>query len=326
MSGERIGLVQVDGKLPNLALMKISSYYKAIGAKVGFVEDGQKYDKVFASVLFTWNRDKALELIRRHNNIEIGGTGYDLTKTLPAEIESCRPDYDLYTPEAIYAQIQRGIKRKETVKKKAIDIANMGIGFTSRGCFRKCGFCFVPRKEGALRQETSIAEIINPRSRLITLYDNNMTADPDCIEKLEEIKARELVVDISQGVDVRITTDEIAHALSEVKHMRSIHYAWDLMAYEEQVMDGIATLSKWIKPWRQMCFVLAGYDTTHEEDMYRVMKLADMKISPYVMKYNNRSDDLWLNHFARWVNGRFYKACDFEEYLPWKKASQGGIA
>lgn len=35
-----IGLIDVDGKLPNLALMKISTYYKSIGEQVEFVQDG----------------------------------------------------------------------------------------------------------------------------------------------------------------------------------------------------------------------------------------------------------------------------------------------
>lgn len=32
-----IGLIDVDGKLPNLALMKISSHYKSMGEQVEFV-------------------------------------------------------------------------------------------------------------------------------------------------------------------------------------------------------------------------------------------------------------------------------------------------
>lgn len=126
-------------------------------------------------------------------------------------------------------------------------------------------------------------------------------------------------MDISQGVDIRIMTDDIAYALSTVKHMRSIHYAWDLMSFENEVLDGIRVLTKHIKPWRHMCFVLVGYNTSHDEDAYRVKKLIELGVSPYIMKYNNRSDDYCLNHFARWINGRFYKSCDFAEYTPWKR-------
>lgn len=127
-----IGLIQVDGKLPNLALMKISSFYKRFGEKVEFTEPGKKYEKVFASCLFSWNRDKALQLRECFPSIEIGGTGLDLSKSLPPEIEKCRPDYNLYTAEMIYDLIKRGIRKAESTKKKAIEIANMGIGVNSR--------------------------------------------------------------------------------------------------------------------------------------------------------------------------------------------------
>ena len=51
-----IGLIDVDGKLPNLALMKISNYYKSMGEQVEFVRpDSRKheYDKIYASSIFT---------------------------------------------------------------------------------------------------------------------------------------------------------------------------------------------------------------------------------------------------------------------------------
>ena len=34
-----IGLIDIDSKIPNLALMKISSYYKSIGEEVEFVQE-----------------------------------------------------------------------------------------------------------------------------------------------------------------------------------------------------------------------------------------------------------------------------------------------
>ena len=43
----KILLIDVDSKIPNLALMKISAYHKSIGDAVGFnVEDPDKIYKV----------------------------------------------------------------------------------------------------------------------------------------------------------------------------------------------------------------------------------------------------------------------------------------
>jgi hypothetical protein len=316
-----IGLIDVDSKLPNLALMKISNYYKSMGEQVEFAgKDLSRYEKVYINCLFSWNRIKCLRLLECRPDAIIGGTGWNLETVLPPEIEKCKPDFELYTAERVYTRsCVGGIAKKETKEKKARIIVNMGIGFTTRGCVRNCGFCVVPKKEGRLRQVAEISDLINPKSNVITLYDNNLTADPYCIEKLNEIRDRGLIVDISQGVDVRKMTPEKAIALSEVRHLRSLHYAWDLMKDERAVIKGIATLSRYVKRWRHMCYVLCGFDTSFEEDLYRIKILGNINVTPYVMKFNNKNDNIRLNHFARWVNGRFHKVCNFEDYEPWVK-------
>lgn len=320
-----IGLIDVDGKLPNLALMKISSYYKEMGEQVEFVRaDASKnaYEKIYASALFTRSEEKCRQLKEYYGErIEIGGTGSgDIVKRLPEEIERMRPDYNLYTAEIIYSKLG-GIMTRATKMKKAKQIVEAGMGFSSRGCIRNCPFCMVPKKEGSFRQESEIKDLINPRNNVLVLHDNNLTADPYCLDKLQEIKERKLIVDINQGCDVRLITPEIAKALSEVKHLRSLHYAWDLMAYEKQVLEGIRILKQYVPAHQHMCFCLVGYNTSFEEDMYRVRKLTELGVRPYIMRYNERRDDERLNHFARWINGFYYKAePNFENYEPWKRA------
>lgn len=315
-----IGLIDFDGKIPNLALMKISTYYKSQGKHVEFIQPDRQYDKVYCSILFSWNRKKAARLQAIYPDIEFGGTGWDINKTLSPEIETCRPDYDLYTVEDILPRIRGGIAKKESKIRKAEEIINAGIGFTSRGCIRSCGFCVVPKKEGRLHHVAEIRDLLNSRSNVLILLDNNITADPDCIEKLHEIRDRGLVVDITQGIDVRLMTQEIAEALSEVKLLRSLHYAWDLMEFEDQVIRGINLLAQHIKPWKHMCFMLTGFNTTFEEDMYRFQKLNELGVDPYVMPYNKQFKSEKQRHFTRWVNSRIYKVCSFEEYEPWIKS------
>jgi hypothetical protein len=317
-----IDLCDVDSKIPNLVLMKESSYLKSLGEKVKLVtakellETKEKPDKIIASAIFTKSKAICEKLKEKFGDkIEIGGTGWDINKVLPEEIERMKPDYDLYSAEMIYKRI-KGIMTKETRMKKAETIVNAGIGFTSRGCIRNCAFCFVPKKEGCFKQVAQIKDLLNSRSNVLILNDNNLTADPYCIDKLHEIKERGLVVDINQGCDVRLVNEDIAKALSEVKHLRSVHYAWDLMGFENQVMDGIKILLKYMKAWRHMCFMLVGFNTTFEEDMYRFRRLKEMKITPHVMVYNDKND-IKLKHFERWVNGKYHKACTWEEYEPW---------
>jgi hypothetical protein len=329
-----IGLIDVDGKLTNLALMKISSYYKSLGEQVEFANgDPKRYEKVYASCLYTWNREKCMELLNVYGDkLIIGGTGWDFEEIegklielshteLPPYVEACKPDYDLYNIEMIYEKACKGgIATRDSKLKKAKTIIDMGIGFTSRGCIRSCGFCVVPKKEGVLRKDSSISDILNPRSNIITLYDNNLTADPDCLDKLHEIRDRKLKINISQGIDVRLLNEDKAKALGEVQHLRSLHYAWDQIGSEDKVIEGIQLLKQYVKPWRHLCLILTGYDTTFEEDMYRANKLLSLGVAPYVMKYNNHKDNKQQNAFASWINSRKHKACKFEEFTPWVNA------
>jgi hypothetical protein len=315
----RVLLIDVDGKLPNLALMKLSTWHKSLGDEV-FLNECNKPDKVYISVLFTWNKPKVEKLMQIYPDAEVGGTGWDIHKTLPAEVEACKPDYDLYTVSDILPRIKGGIATKESKIKKAETIVNAGIGFTSRGCVRNCGFCFVPPKEGKFHQVAEIKDLLNPKSNILILMDNNLTADSDCIEKLHEIRDRGLTVDITQGIDVRLLTPQIAKALSEVEHLRSVHYAWDLMSFEHQVFDGIRILSKHVKLYKHLCMILTGYDTSFEEDMYRFKKLIEIGIRPYVMPYNKEYPTVKHHCFAGWVNSRKHTVCSFDEYEPWVKA------
>ena len=319
----KIGLIDFDGKIVNLALMKLSAWHKSQDDTVILnPQTNSQVDKAYCSVIFSKNRDKAARLADMFSDIQFGGTGWDLKTILPPEIEAMKPDYGLYTCADVYKRLAGIMTKKKKVEKAGV-IVNAGIGFTSRGCIRSCGFCVVPEKEGKLHETAAVGDLINPKSNVVILLDNNFTASPDCLDKLREIKERNLIIDITQGIDVRTLTPEIARALSEVRHLRSIHYAWDLIPHEPMVMEGINILSGFIKKYKHLCFTLVGYNSTFEEDLYRFRKLEEMNIDPYVMVYNS-SADVKLHHFARWVNSRIYKTCkSFEDYWPWVKYKEG---
>ena len=89
-----IGLLAVDSRYPNLALMKISSYHKAQGNRVEWYSPLSRYDKVYLAKVFTFTPDYAYFL--NADEAERGGTGYDIGKVLPPEIDRAVPDYSLY--------------------------------------------------------------------------------------------------------------------------------------------------------------------------------------------------------------------------------------
>jgi len=284
----KVRLVDVDSKIPNLALMKISAYHKANGDDVDFYNPlFDKPDLIYASKVFDFTDDYLyypadVELIR-------GGTGYDIALTLPDEIESQYPDYDLFR-------------------------CDFAIGFTTRGCIRKCPFCVVPKKEGAIRPVGDIYDFWRGQDRLM-LLDNNLTALPDQFERICKQLIKERVrVDFSQGLDIRLITAEMAQLLSQIRLWKRIHFAFDNIALEKQVRAGIKILTEnGVSAHKLMFYVLIGFDSTLDEDLYRVEVLRGLGVDPFVMPYN-KSDE-YQKRFARWVNHKaIFKSVPWHEY------------
>ena len=282
----RIGLCQVDGKMPNLALMKLSAWHKAQGDEVAWFSPLEQFDRVYASKVFAFTDDNAYLPPAAFR----GGSGYDLTTHLPPEVEAMFPDYSLY-PQMDYA-----------------------MGFTTRGCVRRCPFCIVPQKEGRLRVVGDLRSFWSGQQK-VRLLDNNLTAAPMSHFRLTigQLAANRLEVDINQGLDIRLLNEEHAALLATVRLWKQIHFAWDNMRDEAAVRRGIATLARHMPLSRVMFYVLIGYDSTPEDDLYRVMELRAMGVDPFVMPFNKR--DPYQRAFARWVNHKaIWKSVPWERY------------
>lgn len=266
----RVGLIDIDSKIPNLALMKISAWHKAQSDQVEFHMPLWNYDKVYASKVFNFSDTPELP-----EGAVTGGTGFSLDSALPEEIEAIYPDYSLYR-------------------------CDYAMGFITRGCVRKCSFCVVPQKEGKIKRVAEISQFWRGQGRIM-LLDNNLTAHPDCIDILRELRGTKARIAFSQGLDFRLMTPEIAQELSTIKLWGQIHFAWDDIRLEKTVRKGIQTLIKnGVGKHKIMVYVLIGYDSTPEEDLYRVETLRGLGVDPFIMPY--KKAETYQKRFARWVN------------------------
>lgn len=299
----KVLLVDIDSKIPNLGLMKLSAWHKNRGDQIIFREEVGQIDKVCISCVFSQNRSRALGIAKMFEGIcevEIGGYGVN-DNQLPHSIEHIMPDYSLYPN------------------------CDFSMGYTSRGCIRKCPFCIVWRKEGPMRDHASIGEFWNPKYKKLVLLDNNFLASPKWKENIEFLLIHQIPVTFCQGLDIRLINDENASWLRMVDSRtmsfksKMYYFAFDDLAIEDDVRNGVELLKKHgIKPYRLTFYLLCGFNTTHDEDMHRFKVLRELGTWPYIMKYNDRSDDPWLNDFDRWVNARIHKKCSFEDYKPRK--------
>lgn len=292
----RVALVQVDGNMPNMALMQISQYHEHRGDSVEWWKGSlwnHTYNKIYASKIFAFS-----EMPDLPNHAIIGGTGIDHYNQLPKKIINCNPSYTLY-PDYKYH-----------------------IGFSMKGCRFACKFCVVPKKEGKPKHNSSIDDLLlNPKggNRLI-LLDNDFFGSPNWEVDIKRIIELKLRVCFIQGLNIRIITSNQAALLAECNYQSSkfdhkyLTFAWDKWRDRGLIDKGIRICNDAGIPSNKMqFFVLVGYDTTPEQDYQRVMLLAGYGCMPYVMPYDRF--DPYQKAFSRWVNNRaVFKSCSWEDY------------
>lgn len=279
----KIGLIDVDGrKFPNLPLMKISNYHKQNGDSVEWLINFNEYDIAYVSKIFDFTKED------RHyinaERIHKGGTGFDLKTKLPDEIEFSQPDYSIYPNHKFSIQL------------------------FSRGCIRKCKFCVVPEKEGKL---ISIEPMnLNPNGKYIEILDNNFFANPEWKEAIGWLFKWNQPVNFN-GVDICILNEDQAYWLNKLKIKKKIYIAWD--SPDQDLTKKIKEITKYIKPYKFTCYVLIGFDSTPEQDLFRIEKLRKLNIDSFVMPFNK--SDPYQKRFARWVNHKAtFNTVSFDKY------------
>lgn len=154
----------------------------------------------------------------------------------------------------------------------------------------------------------------------IVLCDPNLIACRDWKNLLQQLIDSKAYIDINQGIDIRLMTEEKAEIISRLK-IKNIHFAWDRYAEKDVILPKLQ-MFKSITNWnfrKMTVFVLVNFDTTFEQDLERVYILRDMGFNPYIMIYNKSEIERKSNirKLQRWVNNRaiFRSVPAFDEYL-----------
>ena len=210
-----------------------------------------QYDEIHISVLFTWDLTRANELKGewvRYGQVKIGGAALD-------------------DPGGGFVS---GLYLRK------------GITITSRGCPNNCPWCFVPKREGKIRELPIVAGNI--------VQDNNLLAcSKQHIRKVFEMLRTQKMVDFAGGFEAPRITDDIVEALRGLS-IKQIWLAYDHFNAEWSVKEAVEKLRKYFPRDKIRCYVLIGYrNDTLEKAEGRLRWAWEIGTLPFAMRYRTPS-------------------------------------
>lgn len=314
-----VRITQLDGALPNIALMKLAHWHKSRGDQVTVTRSIERdlfepdYERVYGSAIFGFSQLRVMRFQLAWPGAIVGGTGTANTQTVEELIGDEHEHYDYEGwPDVDYS-----------------------IGFLQRGCRLSCKFCVVPKKEGKPRSANTVADLWRgePHQRKLHILDNDFFGNPEWRDRIAEIRAGKFRVCLSQGINTRLIDDEAAEALASIEYRdtkferRRLYTAWDNLKDEERFFSGVDRLERaGILPSNLMVYMLVGYDKNEDWPRlwHRFNRMVERGIKPYPMVYDRSRKDLLA--FQRWVVMGLYRIVPWNEYRNDAKAADSELA
>lgn len=232
---------------------------------------------VYVSVVFTWDMERGERLYRawsdHYSNVKIGGPAYG------------DPGGE-FTPG-------RFLRR--------------GITITSRGCDKMCDFCFVPEREGGIRELT-----IEPGNEI---QDNNILACSERhIRAVFKMLREQKKVRFSGGLDLRLLMDWHIDELLTLPSLSTMFFACDSDADIEMLGDNHKRLSPFSQNKKQ-CYVLFDPDRdTIEKADARARKVYEFGFLPFAQykrtTLNDKATGDWAKLTRYWSRPAIYKKAE----------------
>lgn len=276
---------------PNLGLLKIGEYHRRLGDQVLYLRGSTVgcnfYPAiVYISCIFSYTLNSLEFLVEEVKSkypraeIQIGGvfptlmpekvletTGIQPHIGLLEHVESLPPDYSLVPIDDRFA--------------------NTSFVFTSRGCSNNCSFCCVPKLEPKQYQVEGWKEHIRLDHKLIVIYDNNFSAQPEAHRNdvFSFLRQKKLLSIFDNGFDAALFDESHAEALASIQSSR-IRFALDHISELSNVERAIHNCIRvGIMPTKIQVYVMYGYRDTLEDTVERCSSLVDMGVTPYPQSY-----------------------------------------
>jgi hypothetical protein len=221
-----------------------------------FPELMPKYDEVHVSVVFTWDIEKGYELKAEWEKyfdvVKIGGPAFNDSGSE-------------FTP-GMYLR--------------------KGAVITSRGCPNKCKFCFVPKREGDLRE-------LKVRAGNLIQDNNILACSKNHLRKVFRMLRFMKGIEFKGGLESRRVTPKIAEELRSLR-IKELWLACDYSGAEKPLKKAVETLTKaGFTRSHLRCYVLSmGKDMQSDEE--RVREVWNIGCMPFMQLYKP------ADHSAEW--------------------------
>jgi hypothetical protein len=267
----------------------------------------QYWDRVYIATLFTWAWKETIETIEFYRATLFNYTGkcfiggilasllpddiFDETGIQPIEgllndpkkidqdddviIDDLPPDYEI-------------LKQVENINFKYSN-TNSYLGYTTRGCVRKCGFCAVKTFEPKYIPYVDIKKVVagiitkSGEKQNLILMDNNVLASPDFDRIIDDIKElgfvkgatfgktkRKRIVDYNQGLDARKLNQHKMKRLAEIP-LEPMRIAFDSIHLKQVYLKAVRLAHSYGQ--KEMSnYILYNYNDT-PEDFYERLRI-----------------------------------------------------
>jgi hypothetical protein len=328
---QKIGIIDADllgrkrHRFPNLVCEKLSAYWKEKDADVTLLlsYDGlEKFDIVFVSKVFT-DTPCPLSPEKHPENVQLGGTGFyfDQANPLPGDVEHHMPDYHLYD-DWIKSQREVAIAKaaaenkpfKENVFFSTYhEYQEYSIGFLTRGCFRKCGFC-VNKKYNHVFEHSPLQEFFDPSMKKICMLDDNFLGCPNWKNLLQELINTGRPFKFKQGLDERLLDNEKCKLLFSSNYDGDFTFAFDKVTDYDLIKSKLEIINTYRQKQNIKFYVLVGFTSVDYVDIQNAFKRISLLLQygclPYVMRFQNKNETPWKDSayrglyiaIARWCN------------------------
>ena len=177
-----------------------------------------------------------------------------------------------------------------------------GVVITSRGCPKKCSWCFVPKREGKLR-ELSIED------GYIIIDNNFLACSKNHVRSVfQMLRRQKRAAQFKGGLDVTIFDLEHKHLFNSIR-LDEMFFACDTPEAIKS-LERVANLIHDFSIEKKRCFVMIGH-TPIEEAESRLNKVYSLGFLPFAQLYQPEErikySKQWLDLNRKWSRPAAYR-------------------